>query len=1521
MKCTILEKYGSIMSGYILKKEVAFLVVELQYIPLTHPQKRILNIEYFYPDIPINHIGGIIQITGKLNLMYLEQAIQSCIQTTEALRVHLTSKDGEVLQYIKKNNHIKIPFYDFSNDECPKERMLQWAEREFQQPFLFLENPLVKFAVLKIDENTCGYLIKCHHIIADGWSMKIIIDKIEKLYMQLVEEKNPIEKSDNYYIWGEKEKKYMESSRFKKDEDFWKNEFSDLKGIYLQKSSEQINGNRKTFKIGAVQSKKIYQFIKEQGCSLNALFTAAVFCYLSKASAQNDLIIGTPVLNRSGNKEKETAGMTVSTMPFRKKINLNLPFSTFLLEINKTYLKYFQHQRYPYDVLVKELQLAKEGYEQLFQIYINSYSTNMVSDIDGNSVEYIELYNGYQPYSLQIVIKEWDKSGTIELQFDYKQLDYREDEIDLLNERLNILIENVLQNPEICMKDISLLNNHELEEEIYEWNQTKTDYPKEKVIYELFKEQVRLHSNKVAIEDQNKVLSYQELEEYSNKIARYFLEKGLKRNDFVAVCMNHSPEMIALLLGILKAGGAYVPIDPDYPVERMDFILEDSESTFLVTDSTVEQIKNCTFSGNIIRFELSIFTPYDAGYLHTINSPTDTAYMIYTSGSTGQPKGVIIAHQNLVNYITSSSNNYITSHEDSFALYSSISFDLTVTSIFTPLITGSKIVIYRQEDTTEFVIQRIFRENKTTVIKLTPAHLSLLKDCDISKSSVKRLIVGGEQLSTDLAKKIVEAGKNQITIFNEYGPTEATVGCMIHKYDVNTDLHKSVPIGLPIQNTEIYLLDELRQPVMPGEIGEVFISGDGIGKGYWKRLNLQEQNFMENPFVKGKRMYKTGDLGKRLENGKIEYLGRKDNQVKIRGYRIELDEIELTLLSLNEIEEAVVVAFDNEHKQKQLVAYIVQTEESTTFLLRKKLARLLPAFMIPSYFVPVDRLPLTQNGKINRGALPTLDLKHLGSHLELNNQQKALEGLLLEIAQEVLGRQNIKLEDHFYQIGGDSIKAIQYVSKLKEKGLYLKTNDIFTYPVFKELASVVGNQPVREIPQAQTEGEVMETPITKWFWCLGLNQPAFWHQSVMLSSENIIREAEVKEVVQILLNHHDALRIKVKTQNNRLYYDNAMQDIEIKSYDLSLLTEDQVDEEIKRLGPQLRETMDIYSDTLLKIGLIKTKNKTMVLFTAHHLIVDGVSWQVFIEDFLNIYNAIHKGETWRLPLKTHSYQVFAEKVNELAKSEELLSEQAYWLKEVKRIQPLYNQNKGEEKVKDSMKMQRKLDLSMTEKLLSTANRAYQTRIYELLLAALTRACHQCTSQNIVSLELEGHGRDQMEGNMDFSRTLGWFTTMFPANFSMEQSLSAHIRSVKETFRQIPRKGMGYGILAYLNNQFLPHQKPELRFNYLGEIDQMLTDKCGYSISYLNSGNESSPENQLTTHLDLTASIHNQQLTFNLAFSHHTYEIQQMEELMDELLYQLELITNHCCEKNYTEFTPSDFETASISLEEMDSLFR
>ncbi|MBD8498539.1 amino acid adenylation domain-containing protein [Paenibacillus arenosi] len=585
------------------------------------------------------------------------------------------------------------------------------------------------------------------------------------------------------------------------------------------------------------------------------------------------------------------------------------------------------------------------------------------------------------------------------------------------------------------------------------FNNTTTVYPSDDHIGILFEEQVLKTPHQVALRFEETVLTYSQLNERANQVARKLQHKGVAIGTKVGIMASHSLEMVIGILAIIKAGAAYVPIDASYPVERINYMVADSAVQIILTNDANIAENDYAFSGKyVLLTNADLYTGESANLELTI-SPNDLVYMIYTSGSTGLPKGVMIEHRGLVNYIWWAKQQYVKHDHEVFALYSSISFDLTVTSIFTPLICGAQIDIYREEGA-EFALFKVVRDNRATVIKLTPSHLSLLKDINITSSSVQTFIVGGEDLKCSLAASIVKHFGSHVHLYNEYGPTETVVGCMIYLFNVDLDKEVSVPIGVPADNVQIYILDQSLEIVPIGTVGELYIAGDGVARGYLNQEQLTEQRFISNPYLPGARMYRTGDLAKYRADGQIEYLGRADTQVKIRGFRIEMGEIEERLLSMEGIKEAVVASKEDVKGGAVLCAYFTADNEINTQDIKQYLSIYLPSYMIPNYIERMDKIPLTVNGKVNISQLPE-PTQMVQTQVQFVMYRNQKEKILIETMQEVLQISKISMKDDFFDIGGDSIKAIKLADKLTYLGLTISVMDILSFSVIEEMAEYV----------------------------------------------------------------------------------------------------------------------------------------------------------------------------------------------------------------------------------------------------------------------------------------------------------------------------------------------------------------------------------------------------------------------------------------------------------------------------------
>jgi amino acid adenylation domain-containing protein/non-ribosomal peptide synthase protein (TIGR01720 family) len=1488
------------------------------FFPLTHPQKRIWYMEKLYPDTSLYNIGGPSRIKGRVDLIIMDRAIRIFIKKNEGIRLQFFERDGEVFQKISEYDGGEIDFFDFSQSEKPEMEYNNWIEKEIQKKFKLIASNLYYFALFKISDIDRGIFIRFHHIISDGWSVNIASEQIFGIYEKLLKGEDIGEDVEYSYIeYIANEQKYLNSDRFLKNRAFWINLFEELPEPIMPNNTGILTGSRKTCELECGISQKIKELVSENKCSINTFFVTLFLIYLYKITQHNDIVIGTPVLNRSTKREKSIFGMFTSTMPFRFQMDDRSTVIQMMKKVNTELLNYYFHQKYPYDLLVQDIELKKRGCDSLFQICVNYYNTSLNKELDGFSVENMELYNGNQLYSLELVIKDWTDRGSLTLDFNYHVADYTQAQIDSMLASMFSLAGQVLNDPSVIICGLDVLTESEKRCQTVDFNLTDSNYPKEETIIQLIEQQVKKTPDNIAVYFNDIKLTYAELNKRSNQLAKLLRDKGVSRDTIVGLMVTHSVEAVVGILGIIKSGGAYLPVDPDYPSDRTGYMLEDSGCRILLTNCRSGYESG--FRGEIIDLEdEGLYSGGDADPA-PVNGPRDLVYVIYTSGSTGKPKGVMIEHMGLLNYIWWARKMYVRDMDDAFALYSSLSFDLTVTSVFTPLICGNSIYIYR-DDGQEYVLFRIMKEKKASVIKLTPSHLSLLKELDNRDSSVKRFIVGGEDLKVSLATAIHNSFGGNIEIYNEYGPTETVVGCMIHRFDNGRDTAASVPIGVPADNVQIYILDKDLKPLPAGYMGEMYISGDGVARGYIHRKDLTEERFVSNPYKPGHKMYRTGDLAKFLDNGRIEYCGRADQQIKIRGYRIELGEIERHISDYGLINNAVVIDREECGGGKYLCAYIVPDGDISADSLREYLSKRLPEYMVPVHFIIMDEIPLTKNGKVNKNLLPVPACQESGT-ANFAAPGNDREEKLLEVVAHILNKPDMGMKDNFIYHGGDSIKAIQVAAKLNEAGLSVRVRDILSNPVIEEMALCIEKHGDRA-DYMPCKGSFKPTPVMLWFFSQNFQVENHYNQSVLLDFKREISAIELGMILDGLIRHHDSLRLNYDIESGEMYYNNNFLELtnRVELFDLSGFGRTEQEQQIRQLGSELKSNLDIGNKVPIKACIFNLGARgRRILFTAHHLVMDGISWRVLLEDFARLYEYGGEDGAFVLPGKTQSIMRWANKLQEYAKAE-AIGQIEYWNQIAAHdfVFPADYDSEGDS-IDNSTTYTENIDEDETRLLLHDANRAFGTEPYELMLAALVLAVGGLCGSSEVVMELEGHGREELFADIDISRTVGWFTSIYPVVLKKYgQDLSVHIKAVKEQLRCIPDKGLGFGILKYLTDALPDSHKKHIRFNYLGEADNISYNHL-FGIAGEDSGSESSGLNHMTSLIDINLIILNKRLNVNYTYSKLKFLNETICRLSQRFLDHLREIIYYCSSKSWTEYTPSDFDMVKFSQDELDQL--
>ncbi|WP_051569069.1 non-ribosomal peptide synthase/polyketide synthase [Alkaliphilus transvaalensis] len=1501
-------------------------VEEEEYYPVSSAQKRMYMVQQFELESTAYNVPWSMLIEGKLEIEKVENVLIKLIERHESLRTSFEVVEGEILQKIHKLEDIN---FTLEIEKAEDDKVAATLNRRFIRFFDLSKAPLLRAGIVKINDEKHILTIDMHHIITDGVSMGIFSREFSEFYQGIELKELKIQYKD-FSAWQNNQHK---KQQFQKQEEYWLKDFAgeipilNLPTDYTRPKIQSFEGDNHQFIIGKEETKALRNIAIKTGSTMFMVLLSSINILLSKYSNQADFVVGTPIAGRQHKDLETLVGMFVNTLSIRTKVEEQSSFREYLKAVKEKAIMAYENQDYQFEELVEKLNLTVDlGRNPLFDVMFAMQNLD-IAGVQLEGLRITEYGEEFPTAKFDLTITAVETEEEIIATINYSTNLYNKATIEKLKDHFINILKIIIKNVEIKIKDIDIVTEEERRELLETFNDTTYQYPKNKLIHNIFEEEVKKNPNGIAVVFNENKLTYNELNQKANQLARILVEKGVKTDVIVAIMVERSLEMIVGIMAILKAGGAYLPIAPEYPIDRINFMLEDSDTNILLSQEKL--IKNVTFDGTVLSLDHNHLYQGDDSNLSSVGGPESLAYVIYTSGSTGNPKGVMVHHQGAVNYLTWAAKSYIKGQRVSMPLYTNISFDLTVTSIFTPVITGNTIVIYNNQQQ-ETLIEDIIKDNQVEVVKLTPAHLRLMANIKHTNSKIKRLIVGGEQLETALAEKIYYAFGGNIEIYNEYGPTEATVGCMIHQYDPQKDNDVAVPIGKPADNVKIYILDQHKKPVPNMVIGEIYISGDGVAKGYLNNPKLSMEKFINNPYVDGERMYKTGDLARRLSDSNIEFVGRIDHQVKIRGYRIELGEIENALLQLEGIKAVAVIDLEEEGN-KYLTAYLVSENNYSVKELRESLKRNLPDYMIPSYFITLEKLPLNQNGKVDRKALP-LPSGKIDTGEEYEAPTNEIEEKLVQLWSSVLRVDQIGINDEFFSLGGDSIKAIQIVARAKSEGCYFEVKDLFKVKTIKELGKLVRFQTI-EIDQGIVEGEVPLTAIQRWFFESTIENKNHYNQSTVLFSKEGFEVDHIKKTFLSLIKHHDVLRMIYKIEKGQVIQINKGLNEQLFSLEVYNFKEEKDNEEkITEICTRIQSSININEGPLVKLGLFKTKEGDHLLVAIHHLVIDGVSWRILLEDITDLYRASKEEkrvEEIKLPNKTTSFKEWANRLVKYANSYEMEIEANYWrsieekkvekLPKDKAVSTVVTTDTGSDIKAETIN----LSEEETANLLRKVNRAYGTEINDILLTALTKTIGEWTGYDKVLINLESHGREEIIEGADITRTVGWFTAQYPVILERKQNdlISDLIKNVKDQLRLIPNKGIGYGILRYLSDEKIKQGiefrlDPEISFNYLGEFKSD-DNFGGFGSSKIDTGDFMDVNEKPLFALDFIGVITKNRLNMDIKYSKSEYHEVTIKTLAEKYKENLLEIVEHCQSKKEVEVTASDITKEKITLVELE----
>ncbi len=1007
---------------------------------LTFPQKNILLVEEFFGKSPINTIVGIFEINKEFDKEVCEKAVNKMVEVNDALRIKVFKENDNTFQYIEKYNYFNVDYFDLENENAEKRKEL---ENELTtKPFEILNSPLYYFAIVKTEKDKGHIFVKLHHLVSDAWTFGNVATQLaEYVDMYTKGEDNEIQKP-SYLEFISTENEYISSEKFTKDKMFWEEYlegFEEPVGIKENNNKTLIDAKRYTVRLEEKLNNDIKEFCRRNRVSPYTVFMNALAIYLHRVTEKYDFVIGTPVLNRSNFKEKKMMGMFVSTMPVRFKIDEKETFLEMCKKSSSETMSLFRHQKYPYSIMLQDFREKNNVSNNLYEVMI-SYQNARAEYSDNEKYSSDWIFSTKVQDQFAIHIMDMDETGVLEVHFDYLVDLFEDIEIEYIAKRLFTIIDDGINNNK-TIETIEIMPEEEKNKILYEFNDTKVDYPKDKTVIDLFEEQVQKTPENIAIVFEGKELTYRELSNFIDKIAYTLKKNNINIGDNVALVLKRGFEMIASMFAIMKIGACYIPIDVEFPKDRIKYILNDCNAKLIVTNIDNNEYDLKVLNLNSVQDEIQEKVENECALENNI-------YMIYTSGSTGNPKGVIIKQKNVVNLLYSAIDAVeLYDNRNTYCALSTYSFDISVLEIFLSLCFGHKLIIANEKQQKEpLELRKLIKDNKCEIFFMTPTRMQILlsgEDSIYCLEYAKCIMLGGEAFPKNIFDRLSK--NHKIRIYDGYGPTEITVWSSVKRITNGDDIN----IGKPLNNTTAYVLDKNNRLLPMYVEGELCIGGLGVAEGYYNKDTLTSQKFI---MFNGNKIYKSGDLVKMNSLGECEFLGRIDSQIKLHGLRIELEEIEKEINSFDNIIHTAVIVDEKE----RLVAYYTSDEQINEKKLKECISKKLPKYMVPNYFVKVDRFETNSVGKINKKILPKLEIKRNVSEKPTSKVEKTIAKAICEI----LDLSEIGIDEDFFELGLDSLKAIEFISKLSVKNISVAYIDIFKNSSVKQLASLVESKKI-----------------------------------------------------------------------------------------------------------------------------------------------------------------------------------------------------------------------------------------------------------------------------------------------------------------------------------------------------------------------------------------------------------------------------------------------------------------------------
>ncbi|MCG3399240.1 non-ribosomal peptide synthetase [Staphylococcus massiliensis] len=1331
---------------------------------LSFAQKEILSIEQYYPNTSINNIAGFIRFQGDYSYERMSESLKYIDKVVNSTRIQITKKDGEFYQYIADFEDYDVPYLDFTDNE---EGYNAWLKAFRHENIFGLDQPLYEYYIIKRAENCFEMYIKDHHLIVDGWGVTNFVNIILK---KLFNEDYEVERTYDYFDIVDKDLKYKASKRYETDRQYWQNKMDTYEGNSVFSSSKEntVQSIRKKFKLSQEETKQMYDFCEKYGVSPNNLFSSIILLWKSKMSLSSSNSVGMLIHNRNTSAEKQMSGVLSRVLPLVLDIPKEGTVADYLSLIKREAFGLLKHRKFPYENIVELNQGAKGLLDFMVSYQVSQYDEEMATN--GITEEWLHMDTSNAPMQLHLS----DRSNEDQLTMDYDyNISYLDDtKVTRLHHQIIDILRQMMANPDMNLSDIEFITTESKREILNNFNNTKKDYQRTKNITKLFEQQAYETPDKTAVIYEDTSLTYKELNERANQLSHQLKQDGVKKNDLVALMMSRSIDMIVAIYGVLKADAAYVPIDPNFPEERVNYILSDSDPKALILDKPSDRIQN--FKGKIYDTSMDLSDQPTTNLDHeaTIDS---LSYVIYTSGTTGKPKGVMGHHKGMLNRIQWMIDKYNLNEDTRVLFKTPYTFDVSVWEIFGFSALGGSIVLLPSgyESNPEKITDLI----ETHDIKMThfvPSMFNVFLDyIETAKrkdalQSLEYILASGEALKPAYVNKFNDyfGREFKIQLINLYGPTETSIEVVT--YDLKNDVtYDTIPIGKPISNVNAFILDGT-QLLGIGIPGELCIAGDCVTYGYMNRPELNEQAFVDNPYGDGK-MYRTGDLAKWNENGEIEYIGRMDEQVKVRGYRIELGEIENVMRNVKDVKDVAIVAKPMGKSNDLAICGYFTSDKANLDMddVRRDMFEELPEYMVPAYMMQLDEMPVTANGKLDKKSLPDIEVKSTEYVAPRNDNEQVVATAF----EEALNVDKVGVYDNFFEIGGHSLRAITVINLIEAKtGVRLPLKSIFEDATVEKLSKKIdasdGATEDAHIPKAKEQDHYVTSSPQRRLYVLNEmdNETTAYNMPAMFRIKGNVDRVEAS--FKALIQRHETLRTSFKVVDDT--------PVQVVHDDVAFQVEVEKDAETKpdTLLNNFVKPFDLSQAPLMRVKVVEVgTDEHIMLFDMHHIVSDGLSLNHIITEFSKVYEG-QEVETPELQYKDYS---------EWMATRDLSDQADYWVSQFDQDIPVldlpYDYKRPNKQQFKAKTVRQSIPESLRQDIKALTEET-KTTDYMVLLSAFMTLLHKYSRQEDIVVGTPVSGRT----HHDTESMIGMFVnTLAMRGFpESDKSFSAFLKEMKDT---------------------------------------------------------------------------------------------------------------------------------------------